>query len=243
MKLESTIHQICNYCAKINRVCEPLWHLKFGSTTIHCKVCMVSRQGCSLGKLDLGIAKWPTLTKTKEGNTRRRLLAGPRRSVKKAIRSIPQENGKEPQQGSGKKSLVPSPVDAPNRSEGSVGSNSSVASHREVEKNQEPVSASLVPEPPTSSSDPPGPRPEIIGTEERLYFEHLNRFEDVLRDPLHTPTSLHNAMLELRAIMSREAGVIATLNLMVEGRKKMMRSLCARLEQQTNVLERERAAL
>lgn len=203
---------------------------------------MVSRQGCSLAKADLGIVKWPTLIRTKEGNTRRRLLTEGRKPTKKAIGSVSKVRGKDQKQGPGKMNQAAPPPNVRDLSEGSLTSNPSVASHREVEKMQEPVSISLVPGPSASSSGPPGSRPDMIGTEERLYLESLNRFESVLRDPLHTPTSLYDAILELRAIMSREAGVVSTLNLVVEGRKKMMRNLCARLEQQANALEGERAA-
>ena len=66
------VSQICELCASSSALCEPLWfHWMKKHPRIQCQLCVEKHKKCSFSSQEFGITKWPTLTTSDAGKTRR----------------------------------------------------------------------------------------------------------------------------------------------------------------------------
>lgn len=241
-----SVLQICDHCAKRkSKDCRPAWSLKNKQRVIRCIPCRDSRQGCSFVNFSWPIDQWPSIFKTKEGDSRRAANATAKRELTR------------------KKVALSAPVLAKSRSEGS--------SSRPVRKLRTPVRfqddtalssiSSAIPEPPaTQEAFPvvddsrgtvvrylPGPSsvsPVPInwyapseGRSELLFVEGLARFEKGLSDPNRTRTSIGTLLSELAGTKVRESNQLAILEQMVTSRRPLIDELLVRLEREMVALK------
>ena len=72
---------------------------------------------------------------------------------------------------------------------------------------------------------PAGSRTSIPLGEASVSFSSFTHVEQALKDPGRTSITLRHALIDLRTTMSQEEGQLATINLLVHERKKLMMHL------------------
>ena len=83
------------------------------------------------------------------------------------------------------------------------------------------------------TDDPQGLGPfAIVGQEHRFFFQKVDRYEAIFRDPFRTVTSVSSARTELRALIHRESGILASLEQETQDRRLTMEALVRRLEEE-----------
>jgi len=89
---------------------------------------------------------------------------------------------------------------------------------------------------PQQKAIPPIPVVSFLGRDERIFFESLDHFPELLRSPNRSTTSLASAMIEIRAAMRREGGVGSMLVKMIGERRTVMEDLLKRFELEAKIL-------
>jgi hypothetical protein len=83
-------------------------------------------------------------------------------------------------------------------------------------------------------------RPSLLLGESSLTFTSLAHVDEALNNPHRTPTTLTHTLIDLKTTMSQEEGQLATINLLVHERKKLMMQLADRVKAEERRLLGER---
>jgi len=103
---------------------------------------------------------------------------------------------------------------------------------------KEKEAVSIVPTPivPANSTPHHNVWTKLFGCDEWSFLGNLTPFEEALRTPTRSLTSVQNTIIEVRTAMSREEGALATVTMLVEERKKVMEHILSRLEVKAGLL-------
>ena len=75
-----------------------------------------------------------------------------------------------------------------------------------------------------------------VGRAETIFLENLGRFEDALRSPNKSLTSLSIALAELRGVHTRETGSLAAMTQMIQERGVVISELISRISVETTAM-------
>lgn len=105
------------------------------------------------------------------------------------------------------------------------------AAKQPVHKPTEDLLSLATPAPSTSTS--------ASSTREfRIPLPHIPEYEAVLSDPNRTAVALQNQQLELQALQRREKQELEVLQLLVTGRRRMIKTLVGRLDKEEKRMRR-----
>jgi hypothetical protein len=222
---------------------------KTGEAGFRCPSCAEKHLGCPFRDFTFGVAdkKMPTVLSSKKGDV---FLPRPADTKGRKTSIKPTPTKRVVQVASMERS----------RSEGSVTSNRS-SETREVTPVIQTSRNTKMPMATSSKPNPSAPTPVLsvsnVAASERVevvgglpssdwgniggrslafFLENLLRYEDVIRDPSRSLTSLNNARDELAVARTREQGALETVKTAISARSRTMDEIQSRLEMAAGLL-------
>lgn len=205
---------------------------------------MEDKRGCSFRNVNWGIAVWPTLLKTKTGNERRAKESEKKRkgSSQRAAGEVSdiaiQESTPTPAIRLPAKVKGKGKVSQPIAMQRTVSADPSLSSGNAMGSGGR-TSISTFATPVLGSMTGGIPNYDFsiraCGREERVFFENLAPFEEVLRAPSRSSTTLGIALAEVKSLMVREAKQVEMLDEFTKERRLVMDHLVSRLDYQANL--------
>jgi len=233
----------------------PIWHLNRTSIEVWCLYCRSKRAGCSFGKVDFGVDRWPRLNKTREGDIRRAASSGIKISIpaggKGEVSSS--KRSKAPAKASGQEELVAvrptqklklrastsasallQTAPAVSEIQESVGVVSTLKSGPEKSAVRPSIIPTIAPsdpsvrlyQPPQTNVSPA----QVTGRGQWVFVEDIGRFETALGNDSLGVSELQRLSTELSMIRERELAELRACQSLVEGRSELVQFLIKRLD-------------
>jgi len=233
----------------------PIWHLNRTSVEVWCLYCRSKRAGCSFGKVDFGVDKWPRLNKTEEGDIRRAASSGIKISIPaggKGEASL-SKRSKAPVKASGQEepitvcptrklklraltsaSALLQTAPAVSEIQESVG----VIPTRKSGLEKSAVRPSIIPtiapsDPSVRLYQPPQTNvllAQVTGRGQWVFVEDIGRFETALGNDSLGVSELQRLSTELSMIRERELAELRACQSLVEGHSELVQFLIKRLD-------------
>ena len=208
-------------------VCVPVWYASKGVPSVSCRLCLVSRRGCSFKVLDFGIERWPTIVASSASLERRAEGAAAKR---KGTPQVPKEDvsviGTQ-----GSISTAPTRARKPAKPRGAPIETLTVASPSTTSPSTVagPSSSLVIPVTGASSS-------LVEGRVHGVFLEPLDSFVAAVSNPDVDGLMLGSQLVDLEAIRHREQGDSFFITSTLRERRRFMGKLARRLRRRIREL-------